>query len=116
MLAQQDFTQFVAQPGQVSAALLQRVIFAGEQHHDVGDGTPGLVGLYAKLNRMRVLSSKPVVRSAEQIARTIMDAYLEPDKSFGELRDMAKSGSIDLLREFSEACRDEFDEMRDRQL
>jgi hypothetical protein len=45
-----------------------------------------------------------------------MDTYLEPDKSFGELRDMAKCGSIDLLREFSEACREEFDEMRDRQL
>jgi hypothetical protein len=86
------------------------------QHHEVSDGTPGLVALYAKLNRMRVLSSEPVVRSAEHIAKTIMDTYLEPDKSFGELRDMAKCGSIDLLREFSEACRAEFDEMRDRQL
>ena len=86
------------------------------QHHEVSDGTPGLVALYAKLNRMRVLSSQPVVRSAEHIAKTIMDTYLEPDKSFGELRDMAKRGSIDLLREFSEACREEFDEMRDRQL
>ena len=86
------------------------------QHHEVSDGTAGLVALYAKLNRMRVLSSMPVVRSAEHIARTIMDTYLEPDKSFGELRDMAKRGSIDLLREFSEACREEFDEMRDRQL
>jgi len=86
------------------------------QHHDVSGGTPGLVALYAKLSRMRVQSSKPVVRSAEHIARAIMDTYLEPDKSFGELRDMAKRGSIDLLREFSEACREEFDEMRDRQL
>ena len=86
------------------------------QHHEASDGTPGLVALYAKLNRMRMLSSMPVVRSAEHIARTIMDTYLEPDKSFGELRDMVKRGSIDLLREFSEACREEFDEMRDHQL
>jgi hypothetical protein len=85
------------------------------QHHEASAGTPGLVVLYAKLNRMRVLSSKPVVRSAEHIAK-IMDTYLEPDKSFGELREMAKCGSIDLLREFSEACREEFDEMRARQL
>ena len=85
------------------------------QHHEVSGSTPGLVALYAKLNRMRVLSSKPVVRSAERIAQTIMDTYLEPDKSFGELRDMVKSGSIDLLREFSEACREEF-EICDRQL
>src|SRR5262245_44958019 len=86
------------------------------QHHAVSDGTVCMVSLYAKLNRMRVMSSKPVVRSAEHIAKTSMDTYLEPDKSFGELRDMAKCGSIDLLRDFSEACREEFDEMRVRQL
>jgi len=44
-----------------------------------------------------------------------MDTYLEPDKSFDELHDMVKNGNIDLLRKFSEACREEFDEMRDRQ-
>src|SRR5262249_14123692 len=48
------------------------------QHHDVSDGTPGLVALYAKLNRMRVLSSLTVVQRAEHIAKTIMDTYLEP--------------------------------------
>src|SRR5882757_4885568 len=48
------------------------------QHHEADAD----IGLYAKLGRMRVLSSRPVVHSAEQIAKTIMDAYLEPDKSF----------------------------------
>lgn len=75
----------------------------------------GLVGLYAKLSRMRVLSSKPVVHGAEDIARKILDTYLEPDKSFVELRDMALNGSIDLLHEFSNACRDEFEELRVQQ-
>jgi hypothetical protein len=64
---------------------------------------------------MRVLSSRPVVHSAEHIAKRIMDTYLQPDKSFVELRDMAKSGAIDLLREFSDACRDEFEQMRAQQ-
>jgi hypothetical protein len=85
------------------------------QHHEADADIPGLVALYAKLGRMRVLSSKPVVHSAEHIAKKIMDTYLEPDRSFVELRDMANSGAIDLLREFSEACRDEFDEMRAQQ-
>ena len=58
---------------------------------------PGLVGLYTKLGRMRVLSSEVVVKSADEIAKRILDTYLEPDKSFVELRDMAKSGTIDLL-------------------
>ncbi|MGY3496353.1 hypothetical protein [Bradyrhizobium sp. USDA 4502] len=76
---------------------------------------PGLVGLYAKLSRMRVLSSKPVVDHAEAITRRILDAYLEPDKSFIELRNMAKDGTIDLLRDFGVACRQEFEEMQARQ-
>ena len=84
------------------------------QHHEVDADIPSLVGLYAKLGRMRVLSSKPVVHCAEKIARKIMDTYLEPDKSFVELRDMAKTGAIDLLREFSETCREEFEQLRAR--
>jgi hypothetical protein len=72
---------------------------------------PGLVGLYAKLSRMRALSSKPVVHCAEDVARKILDTYLEPDRSFVELREMAIDGTIDLLQGFSEACRREFDEM-----
>ncbi len=73
---------------------------------------PGLVGLYAKPSRMRVLSSKPVVHRAKDVARKILDTYLEPDKSFVELREMAIDGTINLLRGFSDACHDEFEEMR----
>jgi hypothetical protein len=85
------------------------------QHHEADADIPGLVGLYAKLGRMRVLSSKPVVHCAEHIAKKIMDTYLEPDKSFVELRDMARREPSTLLREFSDACRDEFEQMRAQQ-
>jgi hypothetical protein len=79
--------------------------------HDEAD-IPGLVGLYAKLSRMRAQSSRPVVDRAEEIARKILDTYLEPDKSFVELREMAIAGSIDLLHGFSDACHDEFEQMK----
>jgi hypothetical protein len=79
--------------------------------HDEAD-IPGLVGLYAKHNSMRAVSSKPVVNHAEDVARKILDTYLEPDKSFVELREMAISGTVDLLHGFSEACHDEFEEMQ----
>jgi hypothetical protein len=82
--------------------------------HDEPD-IPGLVSLYAKLSAMRALSSNTVVRCADDVARKILDTYLEPDKSFIELREMAIDGSIDLLQGFSSACRDEFEEMRVRQ-
>ena len=79
--------------------------------HDEAD-IPGLVGLYAKVSSMRALSSKTVLHRAEDVVRRILDTYLEPDKSFVELREMVINGTIDLLRGFSDACRDEFEEMR----
>jgi hypothetical protein len=44
--------------------------------HDEAD-IPGLVGLYAKLSRMRTLSSKQVDRCAEDVAGKIRDTHLE---------------------------------------
>jgi hypothetical protein len=67
----------------------------------------GLVRLYAEISRMRVLSSEIVVTSAEQIVKKITNTYLESNKSFPELREMAETGLLDPLRNFSEACRAE---------
>jgi hypothetical protein len=79
--------------------------------HDEAD-IPDLVGLYGKLSAMRAVSSKPVIQRAEDVARKILDTYLEPDKSFVELREMAINGTIDLLHDFSTSCREEFEGMR----
>jgi hypothetical protein len=62
---------------------------------------PGLIAFYAKISRMRVLSSGGIVGKAVRVAQKIMDAYSEPDKSFADLREMAKGNSIDLLHDFS---------------
>jgi len=68
---------------------------------------------------MRAQSSRPVIHQAEEVAREvarkILDTYLEPDKSFVELREMAVDGTIDLLHGFSDACHDEFEGMRPKQ-
>ena len=71
-----------------------------------------MVELYVRVGRMRILSSPKVVENAEFVARRIIDTYLEPNKNFLELREMANSGSIDLLRDFSETCRVEFESLR----
>ncbi len=76
---------------------------------------PALVGLYAKISRMRVLSSPKVVERADQVARIIVDTYLAPNKTFPQLQEMVNSGSIDLFRDFSEACRAEFESLRAQQ-
>jgi hypothetical protein len=82
--------------------------------HDEAD-IPALVELYAKLSRMRVLSTSKVLENAEQIERKILDTYLAPNKTFLDLREMINSGSVDLLREFSETCRAEFESLRAEQ-
>jgi hypothetical protein len=79
--------------------------------HDEAD-IPALVELYVRAGRMRILSSPKVVDSAELVTRTIVDSYLVPNKTFLELREMVNSGKVDLLRDFSETCRAEFDSLR----
>lgn len=102
LLRQELYKEFIEEASKCYIDALQ---------HDKPD-VPALVGLYAKVARMRVLSSQTVLKHAEQIERKIMDTYLEPDKTFVELRQMANSGSIDLLGKFSEACRAEFESLR----
>jgi hypothetical protein len=41
----------------------------------------------------------------------IVDTYALPNKTLPELRAMVESGSLDQLREFSEACREELREL-----
>jgi hypothetical protein len=73
-----------------------------------GPDVPALVPLYAKIDRMHVLSSPTIIDIADGIARKIIDTYQEPDKRFMERREMISTGSVNLIREFSIACRAEF--------
>ena len=74
---------------------------------------PALVALYSKIGRMHILSSPKVLHSAEEIGAKILDAYLQPNKTFHELREMVTDNSIYMFRDFSEACREELDALRD---
>ena len=82
--------------------------------HDKAD-IPALVTLYAKIGRMRILSSAKVVATAENVGQKILDAYLQPNKTVPELMEMANSKSVDVIRDFSEACREEFESLRAQQ-
>ena len=82
-----------------------KTYIAALQHTDTD--VTSMVGLYATISRMRVLSSAPVIDHADKIAKTIVDTYMSPNKSLPELREMLFNGSFDVLRDFSEACRAE---------
>jgi hypothetical protein len=60
------------------------------------------------ISMMRALSPTTIVENADKVARMIVNTYLAPNKTFPELRDMVNSGAMDPLRDFSEACREEF--------
>jgi hypothetical protein len=69
----------------------------------------GLVGIYALISRMRVLSSEQVIGTAVNIALLITDTYFQPNKTPSELQAMMHTGGFDLLREFSNLCRNELE-------
>lgn len=66
---------------------------------------PQLVGLYALIGRMKIISNDEVNEAAESAARAIIQAYLAPNKTLVDLPELLDE--IDPLRDFSEACRRE---------
>jgi hypothetical protein len=67
-----------------------------------------LVGLYALVSRMRVLSSQRVLEQADMVMQMIMDTYAAPNTTIRDVAERLKGGGgLDPLREFSRACRDE---------
>jgi hypothetical protein len=67
-----------------------------------------LVGLYAMLSRMRVMSTSRVVVAADKIIRVIVDTYSAHNNSALEVRELIKAGTkLDVLKDFSEAAREE---------
>jgi hypothetical protein len=66
---------------------------------------PKLIGMYALIGRMKIVSSDEVNEAAERAARSIIQAYASPNKTFVELPDVLNE--IDPLRAFSDACRRE---------
>ena len=69
---------------------------------------PMLVGVYALISRMRVISSPQIVDKAETALRAIVDMYFSPNKTMPELHEqMIHRDKLDLLRDFSSAAREE---------
>ena len=63
---------------------------------------------------MRVISSPEVLAAAEGVVKRLIDTYSKPDITFCdiELKMLVQDGSFDLLRDFSESCRAEFEHLR----
>jgi hypothetical protein len=65
------------------------------------------VGIYATLNRMRVLSSPKVIAESDNALRMIIDTYARENTTFSGVRQSISHCFPDPLRAFSEACHEE---------
>ena len=72
--------------------------------------TTGLIDLHALVSRMRIVSSGPVIETAVNVVKAITETFSQTNKSPEEIEAMISNGSVDILRSFSEACRDEFEQ------
>ena len=73
---------------------------------------PMLVGTSALVNRMRVISTSGIVDKAEVVLRTIVDIYFSPNKTIAELHEEINRDKLDLLRDFSNAAREELSALK----
>jgi hypothetical protein len=67
-----------------------------------------LIPVYALLSRIRLSSSDRVLQTAEQVVRTIVNTYPQPNLTEEQIESRAVDGQ-DPLRQFSDICRIELD-------
>jgi hypothetical protein len=67
--------------------------------------SPALAKLYGEIGRIRLISSEPVIKEANQVAHVILDTYANCNRSKAEIRDFLSRDSIDLFSDFGNACR-----------
>lgn len=92
---QKLFSEFIAEASRLYADALT---------HQKDDAT-NVVGLYALVARMRLVSPPRIVNAAEEAMKAIVEAYLEPNRTLSEIRTLAQKGDLDFLLKFGEECR-----------
>ena len=71
-----------------------------------------LVGAYALISKMRVISSVETVQKAEAVLRRIINLYSLPNKTVADLRGDIDFDKLDLLRDFSVAAREDLSRLQ----
>ena len=77
--------------------------------HSVGDPQI-LIAVYALLSRIRLSSSTEVLHAAEDLVRSILGSYSQPNLTTEEIQSRVERGE-DPLRKFSDTCRAELESL-----
>jgi hypothetical protein len=78
--------------------------------HSVGDPQK-LIPVYALLSRIRLSSSSQVLETAEEVIKTILTSYPQPNLTVEQIQSRALSAQ-DPLRQFSNTCRLELESIQ----
>jgi hypothetical protein len=89
------YSEFITE----SARLLGDAL--SNQKDDIAD----MVGLYALVGRMRLVSSPAVVAAADQIIIGIITTYQGPNLALHEMHEYVREGRMNYLVQFGEAAR-----------
>jgi hypothetical protein len=89
-----------------------RLLVGGLDHR--AENLENFYGLYAILNRIRLVASAEVLAAADRAATRIIEPYFSPNLSPAELRQVALTRPDDPLKEFSETCRIEIRNLQRR--
>ena len=76
-----------------------------------------MVTAYSLFNRITLVSSAPVVATANAVLRALIEGYFRRNLTMEEIRDLVLQGNDSVghpLREFSLACRAELDALQRR--
>ena len=80
-------------------------LFTDALSHEFDDPSK-FVRLYALIAKLRLFASVDVVSKADEVMRRILEIYDRPNIDFSK-PDSRRTPEVDLLRAFSEACRED---------
>lgn len=76
------------------------------------EGLEVVVSLEAYLGKMRLMSSREVIKAAEKLVRLVVETYASPNLTVEQVLQLVRGGVADPLEEFGEACRTELGALR----
>jgi hypothetical protein len=91
------YNEFITEASRLSATALVHSLERPEQ----------LAALYGILGRIRLLSSNEVLEKAEVCCQRIVELYRRPNLSAEQLHAAYEANDLDVLKDFSFACRAE---------
>ena len=80
-------------------------LFTDALTHELDDPSK-FVRLYAVVGKLRLFAAANVISRAEEVMQLIVETYHQPNRDFRNPQE-SQEADVDVLRAFSEACREE---------